>query len=226
MVQERRSLLVDTLRRYFLGQGYREVNPPPELDVAFERTGQITGVKIFFFSGSPVRDQRALRSLMYRILRERCCDMAYIAVEDLRYGHLPRYEEFKESGIGLLKVGESWVDVAVLAKPLNSSLKPVTGFSYEVPSAAPTDGLIEGFVQELERKILERLERKITEELSKVAPLSALDANGKGMTIQTSPLRDKHEKGSDNGPPILDLLDIDFIKGNPWLQEIQRKNMS
>lgn len=210
MVQERRALLINRLKEYFRSQGYREVAPARGTDLCFERDGTRAGVKLIEFTGHPVKDRSLARSCVYRFLREEPCDLIYLAVEEVRFSHLPKPEEFDESGVGLLMVNDEGVKVAFPAKLIRNAHAPAQHTATLIDRTSATFSVEETVLKELERRILEQLEKRIIERLNKA------DA-----TITT--LAGSSTASSQSGPaPLLppEILDVEFVKGNPWLKEL------
>ncbi len=224
MVQERSSLLIEAVRRHFLGEGYSEEEPPAGFDAAFRKGGELVGVKVFTFSSNPVRDRRALRSLLYRILRERACDLAYVVVDEVRYSHLPSSAEFEESCVGLLKVGEGGVEVAVRAKPLRGA-----GRALEAPAAGASAVPLEGArIEALERRIeaLEALLQRLESALQKLSPERAppLEPTAGGGAVTGGGGRAAPQAQAPPAPVgvggELAVLDLPFIRDNPWIRSL------
>ncbi|MEM0023158.1 MAG: hypothetical protein QXG48_00270 [Thermofilaceae archaeon] len=231
MVQERRSLLIDFLRKYFQEKGYSETTPLEGLDLVFASGRRTVGVKLLSYSSNPVKDQKAIRSFMYRLLREKPCDEIFFATEEIRYSHLPRFEEFKESGIGLLKVLEGRIEVAVPARPFED----VSGLTERGRLPARRDGTPatvlsfpeEILYKELERKVVELIEQKITEHLTRKVQATTIPLE---VSSESQVAKSKVQNG-DRGRDYTDsgfregtaLQDVDFLKGNPWLVELMKR---
>ncbi|MEM0042679.1 MAG: hypothetical protein QXF46_01015 [Thermofilaceae archaeon] len=231
MVQERRSLLIGILRKYFHEKGYSETAPFEGLDLTFTNKRTTVGVKVLSYSSNPVKDQKAIRSCMYRLLRDKPCDEIYFATEEIRYSHLPSFEEFKESGIGLLKVSEDRIEVAVPARPFgDASGLTVQGKLPATRGSTPATVVPfseEILFKELERKVIELIERKITEHLAgKVQATNTLLEVSSESQVAKSEVwngdrgRDYRNFDLSEGGA---LQDVDFLKGNPWLSELMKR---
>jgi len=223
MVQERRALLRTRIREYFTSLGYREVACPDRIDAAFERDGVVVGVKMIELTSNPARDKRFVRRCMLSLLRERPCDLIYLAVEEVLPSHLPEPVEFRESGIGLLRVSWGGVEVAFPATPLRSSAGEKVGG--ESPRAVPSSQPAALPIEEIVRRELERiLKAQLSEVLERVvkAAVTPPPMDGSSEVKFVAKLGDA--SAGAQGVTTEALVDVDFLRGNPWLAEIARRS--
>jgi hypothetical protein len=222
MVQERSSLLTesplaDAVRRYYAELGYTEIEPPEGVDVAFRKGEHRIGVRLVKFSRSSVRDRRFIRSEIYRLLRDRPCEELYIAVEEISFGRLPPPYEFRESGIGLLRVSGSSVEVAIPATPLKKVVATSTRHTLQEGGSSRSVGDEYLEVDQLV-KVVKELKELIEEVKKRSDALAASSDRKSDANVSATALEDVvHSEAKENEKNIDYVLAVDFIKGNPWL---------
>lgn len=235
MVQEGRTLLINSLKRFFSEKGYREAEPMEDLDLVFAGYSKTIGVKLLFYTSNPAKDQKAARGYIYRLLREKPCDEIYFAVEEVRYSHLPRFEEFKESGIGLLRVHEDRVEIAVPARPFEQL--NTTPVAQRKPLASGHSSLASGtllpeevLIKEIERRVVELVEQRLAEYLGGRAPATHPLVKGPEEHSLADRFEKLREASIQSHAEAIDLQgsalpDIEFLKGNPWLGVLMKRGV-
>jgi len=222
MVQERGSLLTesplaDAVRRYFAELGYTEIEPPEGVDVAFRKGEHRIGVRLVKFSRSSVRDRRFIRSEIYRLLRERPCEELYITVEEISFGRLPPPYEFRESGIGLLRVNGSSVEVAIPATPLRKVVATSTSHTLQEGRSSRSVGNEYVDIDQLVR-VVKELKELIEAVKKRDEALVASSDKGGDSNVSTTTLEGMvHSETKESEKNLDHMLAADFIKGNPWL---------
>lgn len=229
MVQERGALLtrdqlLEVIKQYFTAAGYTEIEAPEGVDLALRKGDRSVGIRLLKFSKNPARDRRLVRSEIYRLLRERPCDELYIAVEEISFARLPPSYEFKESGIGLLKVDGSSVEVAIPATPIRArsaeaegggareSFHRGAGWSPELVSGAQFMEI----VREL-KALLEEAKRQARWGAGATSEGGTLVAAGRGSEGAVE-RRVGEEGAAEQSLPV-----ADFLRDNPWLKIIGGK---
>lgn len=232
MVQARNPLLVfeskEVVRRYFEKEGFREINPPVGIDVAFTSGEKTVGIKFVKFSQNPVKDRRLIRNLLYQLLRDRPCDEMYLAVEEISYSHLPTPEEFQMSGIGLVKLSEHLLEVMVKAvsipprSPYSKSSLTHSMNSNNKENDSVKLVLDDQIIKSIKEDIIQEVCRRIIDEIkknhyivNKIENINLIDEIG----VKDS----KDLKNNIQKLPLSNEL-LEFLKDNPWINVIGKRD--
>lgn len=211
-----KSSLTDAVRKYFAEQGYMEIEPPEGVDVAFRKGEHRVGVKLVKFSRSSVRDRRAIRSELYKMLRDKPCEELYIAVEEISFGRLPLPYEFRESGIGLLKVSGASVEVVIPATPFRREFVAPARDIFREDRFPRVEGEYVSVDQLV--KVVKEL-RELLEEVRRYSGVHA-ESFGKlsdGKLPHSVNKEAAQSEVKENERNLEYPLAVDFIKDNPWL---------
>jgi len=144
-------------------------------------------------------------------------------VEEVLPSHLPEPVEFRESGIGLLRVSWGGVEVAFPAAPLRSSAGERAG--RESPRAAPSSRPAAPPIEEIVRRELERIVKaQLSEVLERVVKVAVAPPSIDGSSEVKLAAKLSDAPAGAQGVSTEALVDVDFLQGNPWLVEIARRS--
>ncbi|MDW8003645.1 MAG: hypothetical protein RMI04_02370 [Thermofilaceae archaeon] len=232
MVQAWNPLLTleakEVVRKYFEKQGFREINPPVGIDVAFTCGETTVGIKFVKLSQNPVKDRRLIRNMLYQLLRDKPCDEMYLALEDIIYSHLPAPEEFQMSGIGLLKLNKHLLEVVIRAVSVTSrSLHSKNSLNHSANNNEKENkhvrlviddqiikSIKEDIIQEVYRRVVDEIKKNNNiicnkENINLINEIEVKDINNFKNDIQKLPLSNEL---------------LEFLKDNPWLNIIGKRD--